>query len=288
VAAALAVIYALAIWWFTTGLVIWLDGLPRRTFRWSIAGASVLALAALAGIWFSAYDPSLTGAFAAFTSAILVWGWHEITFLMGFVTGPRRHACPVPCRGWRHVGHAIETILWHELLIVVSALLIVALTWDAANQVGLWTFMILWLMRLSAKLNVFLGVPNLSEEFLPEHLAYLRRFFTRKPMNLLFPISVTASTLVAAGLVGAAAGATSAFMVAGLSLLATLMVLAVVEHWFLVLPLPSASLWAWWLEQRARFTPSRVVRDTARRGGPTLVRSGTPLRHEAAPSSSTV
>ena len=27
--------------------------------------------------------------------------------------------------------------------------------------------MVLWVMRVSAKLNVFLGVPNLTEEFLP-------------------------------------------------------------------------------------------------------------------------
>ena len=31
---------------------------------------------------------------------------------------------------------------------------------------------------MSAKLNVFLGVPNLNEEFLPEHLRYLQSFFT--------------------------------------------------------------------------------------------------------------
>ena len=39
----------------------------------------------------------------------------------------------------------------------------VALTWGGANQVGTWTFLVLWVMRLSAKLNVFLGVPNLTE-----------------------------------------------------------------------------------------------------------------------------
>jgi putative photosynthetic complex assembly protein 2 len=262
---ALAVLYALFVWWFTTGLVIWLDGLARWTFRWSLLGASVLALAALYALAANAHDPTSTGAFVAFTSAILVWGWHEISFLMGFVTGPRRHACPTTCRGWRHVWHAIETILWHELLILVTAILILALTWEAPNLVGTWTFMILWLMRLSAKLNVFLGVPNLTEEFLPEHLQYLRRYFTRKPMNLLFPVSVTASTIVAAWLVAAAAGGASDFAVTGFTFLATLMVLAVIEHWFLVLPLPAASLWQWWLEQRAmagRMSPRKPSSST--------------------------
>ena len=52
-------------------------------------------------------------------------------------------------------------------------------------------------MRLSANL----GVPNLAEELLPEHLHDLKSFLTRKPMNLLFPVSVTVSTLIAALLV---------------------------------------------------------------------------------------
>ena len=57
--------------------------------------------------------------------------------------------------------------------------------------------MILWWMHQSAKLNVFLGVRNLNEEFLPEHLAFLKGFLNKKPMNLLFPFSVTISTVIA-------------------------------------------------------------------------------------------
>ena len=39
----LPVLYALFVWWFSTGLILYLDGLPRRTFRWSMLGATVLA-----------------------------------------------------------------------------------------------------------------------------------------------------------------------------------------------------------------------------------------------------
>ena len=56
-------------------------------------------------------------------------------------------------------------------------------------------------MRVSAKLNVFLGVPNLAEQFLPDHLHYLKSFLRKKPMNLLFPVSVTGGTIVAALLI---------------------------------------------------------------------------------------
>ena len=36
--------------------------------------------------------------------------------------------------------------------------------------------MVLWWMHQSAKLNVFFGVRNLNEEFLPEHLEFLKSF----------------------------------------------------------------------------------------------------------------
>ncbi|MBV8868454.1 MAG: DUF3623 family protein, partial [Acetobacteraceae bacterium] len=41
------VLFALFVWWFSTGLIIFLDGLPRRTFRWSMLGATVLLAASL-------------------------------------------------------------------------------------------------------------------------------------------------------------------------------------------------------------------------------------------------
>ena len=43
------------------------------------------------------------------------------------------------------------------------------------------------------ELNVFLGVRNLNEQFLPKHLRYLGSYLVQKPMNLLFPLSVTVS-----------------------------------------------------------------------------------------------
>jgi putative photosynthetic complex assembly protein 2 len=174
-----------------------------------------------------------------------------MAFLMGFVTGPRKQGCPAGCSGWRHFGHAAETLLHHELAIAASAVAVVLLTWNAPNQLGAWTFLALWGMRLSTKLNVFLGVPNLSEEFLPEHLQYLKHFFTKKPMNPLFPVSITLATLVTVLAVQRAAAATGPFEATAFTFLATLLALAVIEHWFLVLPLPSATLWSWGLRSRA-------------------------------------
>ena len=204
--------------------------------------------------------PAIAGAYLAFMWAIALWGALEIGFLLGLVTGPRSEPCPGGCSGWRRVAYAVQAILYHELALVVAGAAVVAVTWDGANQVGVWTFVVLWAMRLSAKLNLFLGVPNLTEEFLPSHLRYLTSFFTRGRLNFLFPVVITGSTVMTAALVTRAlASDASAFDAVGFTLLATLMALAVVEHWFLVLPLPVELLWSWGMRSRmgVRRSPMR-------------------------------
>ena len=244
----LPVLYTLFVWWFSTGVILYLDGLPRPTFKWSLAGATVVLGAALYGLRVSSTDATVAGAYVAFTSSVLVWGWLEMSFLMGFITGPWRAACPAGCRGWMRFRYALRTILHHEMALVVAALAVYALTRDGGNQVGLWTFVILWAMRQSAKLNVFLGVRNLSEEFLPVHLRYLETFFARKAMNPLWPASVAAATIVAIVLWQRATAADATpFDATGGTFLATLLTLAVVEHLFMVLPLPATALWNWGL-----------------------------------------
>ena len=250
-------LHALFIWWFSTGVVIYLDGLPRRTFRWTMLGASVLLGVAIVGLATSGGDTSVSGAYQAFTYGVLAWAWLEVSFYLGYVTGVRKVACPEGCSGWRHFGHAILACLWHELAIFAVAAAVVAVTWGKPNQFGAWTFMVLWWMHQSARLNVFLGVSNLNAELLPEHLDHIKSFFTRKPMNLLFPFSVTASTICAVILSQRALAADGdAFNATGHTLVATMMVLAILEHWFLVLPLSAAKawngLWQWSVTSRAR------------------------------------
>ncbi len=240
-------LHALFIWWFSTGLVIYLDGLPRRTFKWTMLGATVLLALSLAGLAFSGDDRSVGGAYQAFTYGLLAWAWLEVSFYLGYVTGVRKQACPEGCRGWRHFGHAVQACLWHELAILALAAAVIGVTWGRPNQIGTWTFMVLWWMHQSARLNVFLGVRNLNEEFIPDHLAFLKSFFRKAPMNLLFPVSVSVSTVVAAMLFRHALTADAA-TAAGYTFVATLMTLAILEHWFLVLPLPAAALWQWSLQ----------------------------------------
>jgi putative photosynthetic complex assembly protein 2 len=243
---ALPVLFAVFIWWFSTGIVLLLDGLPRTTFRWSHLLSSLLALGALLGLAHTADQTTPAGAFCAFTCALLVWGWHELSFLTGWVTGPRQTPADSGVHGWPRFVQAVQAILWHELAILASGMVILALTWDAANQVGMATFLVLWTMRISAKLNIFLGVRNLSIELLPKHLAYMGSYFRTKPMNLLFPVVVSASTTVAVLIVGTALdNPPGSARATGALLVATLLVLGILEHWLLVLPIEATALWRW-------------------------------------------
>lgn len=252
-------VYALFVWWFSTGVIIFLDGLPQKTFKWSLLGATVLLGVSFWGLATTAPDTSVQAAYLAFTWGLLAWGWQEISFYMGYVTGTRKEACRDGCSGWPHFVHAIQTSIWHELAIIACAAVVVWLTWGQPNHIGLWTFMILWWMHQSAKLNVFLGVRNLNEEFLPEHLAFLTGFLKKKPMNLLFPVSVSISTVICVMLAQKALSETATpFEVAGYTFLTTLMALAILEHWLLVLPLPGAALWQWGLASREVKKPFEV------------------------------
>jgi putative photosynthetic complex assembly protein 2 len=254
---ALPIAYALFLWWFSTGLIFYLDQLPVKTFKWSMAGATALLTLCLYVIWQTSHDVSPIGVYAAFTGGLLAWGWQEISLYTGFVTGPRKRPCAAGCSGLRHFGHAIAVNLWHEIAIVLGAALITWFTWGAENPWGLWTYLLLWAMHLSARLNVFLGVRNVSEEFVPPHMFVLKSFLTKKPMNLLFPLSITTGTVGAVLLFQQAFAAVTEADQTGYLLLAALMTLAVVEHWLLMLPLPVEKLFRWSLPHRANAAKSR-------------------------------
>lgn len=244
-------LFALFAWWFSTGVVLYVVGRPRETHANVMIVTTALLAAGLWGLYSTADDTTLTGAYVAFASALLVWAWHEVAFLLGYVTGPRTTPEVKSAGARAPLGSAVEAIIYHEFAIALTAALILILTADGANLTGVSTFIILWLARLSTKLNIYLGVPNHTEQFLPAHLKYIATYFCRRPMNLLFPVTVTATTIVTALFVASAAAPEAMpFEVAGYVFLATLMALAVLEHWFLVLPIPSAELWTWGLSSR--------------------------------------
>jgi putative photosynthetic complex assembly protein 2 len=240
----LPILATLALWWASTGLILHLDSLDRRTYVGTMLGASAIFVVSLWFVTESASRTTAGAAYEAFACGLVAWGWQLLSFYTGYVTGPNKSPCSPDCRGLAKFVQATGASLYHELTAVLGALLLLALTYGQPNQLALWTYLILWAMHQSAKLNVFFGVPNWGEEMLPDHLAYLTSFMTRRRLNLFFPFSVTIATVVTALLFARAAtpGATTIEAV-GAMLLGTLMALAVLEHWFLVAPVDGNALW---------------------------------------------
>ncbi|GLK78283.1 putative photosynthetic complex assembly protein PuhE [Methylopila turkensis] len=239
-----AIGFVIVLWWSATGAIFYLDRLPRRALAWSITAATVVLIASLVGLGASAQVATPVGAFAAFACAIGIWGWNELLFLTGAITGPNREPAARGLSGWPRFRAAAASVIHHEVVIAASGVAVAALSAAGPNRVGLWTFLVLWAMRLSAKLNIFVGVPNPGERFLPDHLAYLAGHFRTAPVGAFFAVSITLATGALALIAAFGAGQEpSAFEVAGVTLVATLLALAVVEHVFLALPWDSAALW---------------------------------------------
>jgi putative photosynthetic complex assembly protein 2 len=242
---------AIFLWWFSTGAILWrvrhADRLGHDAHLWSVLLGLPLLAGGFLGLHSTLGNGTVSGVYLAFLSALAIWGWIELAFLSGVITGPDRRPCPPDAALPERFLRATGTILWHELALISALLAIWAISDGVANTTGLWTFAVLFFARISAKLNLFLGVPRINTEFLPRPLAHLASHFRHARMNWLFPISVTALTFAAACWMERAVAAPNDAASVGYILLTVLTLLALLEHWFMVVPLPDQKLWRWML-----------------------------------------
>ena len=244
-ATAIAIPYVVFVWWFSTGAVLALVGLAARhpaAFKWGTAAAFA---AALSGVAVSSQAAEDANAYCAFTCAILLWGTVEMSLLAGWITGPRPEPCPGDCTPASRIGFALQAIAYHELALIATAGLVFAVTSGAPNRLSWWTFAALLVLRQSAKINLFLGVRTLNDELLPQQVRFMRSYFAKKSINLLFPFSLAAAFAATVLVAAAALGAKSSFDGVALSLLASLIALGLLEHGFMALPMPVINLWRW-------------------------------------------
>lgn len=262
-----AALIAVFLWWLTTGVILFaVTSFARQPMALGVLCAASL-IGAIALLHVSATDISPNGAYLSFLGALAAWGAVEISFLGGLITGPNRAELPAQLRGLDRFWSATRVVLWHEIFILaVGFLLIISFT-PGPNHIGLITYGILWVMRLSAKLNLYLGVRNTGERLLPAHLRYMSSYFAHRPMNMLFPLSITLGMILSALLFHKAfePGA-DPHQATGFMLVAVLASLAVIEHWFLMLPLPLDGLWRWGLRQDE--APHQVATWSTDRAGP--------------------
>jgi putative photosynthetic complex assembly protein 2 len=238
---AAAITFVIVLWALSTAAIFYLDSLPSRTFKVSFSAATLLLAVAAVLIWNLRDGTTTSNILVSFACGLFAWGWTEMALYMGFITGPRKQRCAPGCKGVAHFGHAVQANLWHELLVIGLAILL----WASGNVTAFWCFTLLWLMHLSARLNVFLGVRNVSEEFVPDHMEVLKGFLRKRAMNPLFPVSCGLLLLALFWLVAQPLTLSTAMA-------ATLVAIGLVEHILLVLPLPIERLWHWSLSKSSK------------------------------------
>ena len=252
----MAVILAIFFWWFLTGIILflvkWADNHGTKTHVIIAVASSPSLFLGVLGLHTFSKDTSLVGVYGSFVAALATWSWLELAFLSGILTGPNKELSPNGVTGWIRFKLALGAVAYSELILII---LLVMLTWisiGVSNQFGYLTFIILYVARLSAKLNLFLGVPRINVEFLPSPVNHLSSHFKCSNINWLFPISITSlSILVAIWFEKSIAEPALSTSSVGFSLLTTLTVLALIEHWFMVLPLPDAKLWRWMIPAKS-------------------------------------
>mgnify|MGYP003330258317 CR=1 FL=1 len=110
------------------------------------------------------------------------------------------------------------------------------------------TFGILFFARICDKLNLFLGVQSINTEFLPSPVVHLASYFRVGSTSWFFPISISLISFTLFFWVDKIFSIKADDTLAiGYTLLASLTALALVEHWFMVVPVRDAELWKWML-----------------------------------------
>jgi putative photosynthetic complex assembly protein 2 len=236
------VIYSVVFWWLSTAAIIYFNFQPN--YRAVVFGiALALMLGAIYTLYAHRQSETVASAFLTFTAGSIVWAFVEVSFYTGYIVGPQVR--PIFTVGPSVIGFfkAIHRSLYHEGLVLGLVGLMIVLGIGAKNKFGVYTFLMYWFMHQSAKLNIFLGVMNTGREFVPDTVADMTQYMTIAHMNWLFPFSITFCTLLVAQLLKKVGMAQEPqWRRVGFAIIGTMALMALLEHWLLVLPL-NQSLW---------------------------------------------
>jgi putative photosynthetic complex assembly protein 2 len=248
---ALAFLVVLAIWFIGTGLVAMINHRLRASFGRALLIACACGFIGLGLIMLTAQSTAVWATYASFLGGLLIWSWHEISFLTGAVAGSHRDPCPPGASDWQRFSMATMALIHHEVALAMTAGLLLSLATVTTNAAGAYAFGLLLIFRLSSKLNLYRGVPHLSDEMLPGHLSYLKSYFGPRALRPELLIATTAILGLAGYFALSAVRADHSHALAQAGLLCGLSLLAALEHLFLAIPFRDSALWGWAMDARA-------------------------------------
>ncbi|MEM7289854.1 MAG: DUF3623 family protein [Pseudomonadota bacterium] len=190
--------------------------------------------------------------YLGFISAIVIWGWVEFTLLSGMITGSHAKPCPENISETERFGLAYRAVAHHEYVLLIMLVLLAVLDTTLGSGMAIKTFALLWILRLGAKLTIFSGAPELSANMIPERISYMRTYFRHDRISIAFWLSLGGCfLLLAAGIYALLAVQYDAAVTTQVTMLTTLVALAILEHIFMVLPIADSKLWGWAITQNS-------------------------------------
>ena len=248
---------AVFFWWFLTGLILFIvkkvDDINQDSHILVTLALSPIIFLGLYLYSNSLSSITLTSIYSAFFGSLLIWAWFELAFLSGFITGPSKKLCPKNISQLKRFAYALSTIAYSELILFFTLFIMFYYSLSAENIIGLWTFGILFFARICAKLNLFLGVPSVNTEFLPSPVEHLASYFRVGSTSWFFPVSISLISFTLFFLVDSIFYENNqTASIIGYTLLASLTTLALMEHWFMVVPFRDAKLWKWMLPKQKK------------------------------------
>jgi len=236
------IVVVIVAWWLGTGLVLYMQQTIVTIRRPLILTLILVSAASLAAMLVSAQGSQPWQSYLGFFAAICLWGCIELSYYTGMISGVHKRRCPEKCTTGKRFRLALGASIWHEVSVLFVGGVVLTLLFGADNPVELYSFLVLWIMRWSAKLNLFFGVPNFNTDWFPKRLAYAHSYIRRAPITLFFPLSVVSACLIAAELISRSM--TSEYPEALITLLpGILLSLAILEHLFMALPIADSELW---------------------------------------------
>jgi len=236
----------IVLWWGSTVALLLLANRPARKHAVIIGVGTCLMLGAMFLVIGLRPDASISAAYLGFGAALVIWGWHELNFLVGYIGGPRKTRCPPRLTMRERFWASTEAIIHHELALAAHALLLVLISVGAENAVAAWVFCTLWVLRLIAKLLIFFGAPNIETSLLPAPIQHLGTYFSRshQPIPALIAVAITLTAAVWFGVLASGAEP-GEFHQTVFLMLTTLVSLALFEILGLVIKIPDQILWSW-------------------------------------------
>ena len=179
-----AIIFTIFVWWFSTGAILY--AIRRVDYSSKISHKAFtfcclpLLIFGIISFLISLNSTTIFDIYLSFVSALLIWGWFEIAFLSGVITGKNKKICDNNIKGWERFNLAWKTINYSEFSLLFITFIMYLLVKDSLNNFGFLTFIILYLARVSAKINFFIGVPYINFEFFPKPISHMKSLFKIK------------------------------------------------------------------------------------------------------------